>query len=109
MHTTLNAYDVAHTLLRFERYSGSWTRSAALALGEFLVERDGDAGESTELYPAQIACDYSEHESLQHWISDYFGDTSKEAADWTDDDARLEIADKGTLIEFDGGIIVSNF
>ena len=66
-----------------------------------------------------IRCDYSEHESLQDWASNYFGtdadwkgqlDIDQDATDdEIDDTIRDYINDHGQLIEFDGGIIVSSF
>lgn len=81
------------------------------ALFEYLEEYEQDTGEEIELDVIALCCDYSEHESLDAWADDYGADMS-DAPD--DEDERAEeirsyIQDRGQLIEFDGGIIVSSF
>jgi hypothetical protein len=87
------------------------------ALYDYLTELEDDIGQEIELDVVALCCDYSEHASLVEWAKDYF------AAPWwvglgvhpdTDDDDTDEaildyIRENGQLIEFDGGIIVSQF
>lgn len=92
----------------------NWSYQGAKALIEYLEEIDEDM----ELNVVAIRCDYSEYSSLQEWAEDYFSGDWKEQLDMdaeTADDDEIDeaireyIQDHGTLIEFDGGIIVSQF
>ena len=118
MKKTLNTYEAADLLLNDE--NGGWSSAGSLAMVEYLE----DLGEETELDVVAIRCDYSEHESLQSWLCEYYGadlhDALKQAGIDLDDDElenddvidhwiRSHIQDHGTLIEFNEGIIVSSF
>ncbi len=101
------------------RHSEAFTYRAAEALVEYLEEIDEDM----ELDPIALRCEYSEHSSATEWADDYFGSHSKaldaldietEEGEDEDEDAIEEAAkeyarDNGTLIVFDGGVIVSSF
>ena len=104
--------------------NANWTSSGALAMIEFLEDIELGLGEEMELDIVAIRCDYTEYESLQSWLCEYYGsdlhDALKQAGidleddELEDDDVidewiRSHIQDHGTLIEFDGGIIVSSF
>jgi hypothetical protein len=65
-----------------------------------------------------IRCDFAEWESLEEWAADYFGGTGEavealgldpEDVDGRENVIRAYIHARGTLLEFDGGIIVSSF
>jgi len=97
-----------------------WSWDGAFALAEYLEELEDSTGEEMEFDPVAIRCDFSEHDSLQEWAADYFGTPLAEWADdiGTDADADDDTLDekireylqvRGQLIEFPGGIIVSNF
>jgi hypothetical protein len=91
-----------------------------------LEEYEESCGEELEMDVVAIRCDFSEYSSLQEWADEYFSD-AQQAADtlnltlnmdgesFEDDDDEMEemirkhINDNGTLIEFDGGVIVSSF
>lgn len=118
MKTTLTTSHAAEILANDE-YS-SFSRLGAFALVEYLEELEDSTGEEIEFDPVAIRCDFSEHDSLQDWAADYFGTPLAQWADdiGTDADAdddtldekiREYIQDHGQLIEFSGGIIVSNF
>jgi hypothetical protein len=124
MKKTLTTYDIAHELLQDE--NAAWTHAGAFALAEYLEQYEEDTGEEMELDVVAIRCDFSEYASLEDWAGDYFSD-SKQAAEemgldldmdgetWAADEGEVEeairsyILDRGTLIEFEGGIIVSPF
>lgn len=88
-------------------------------MARYLEELEENSGEEMELDVVAIRCDYTEHASLLEWAEGYFGggDNWREdaALDQTTTDEEDEqilrhyIEDNGTLIEFDGGIIVSSF
>jgi len=118
MKTTLSTSHAAEILANDE--NSSFSRLGAFALVEYLEELEDSTGEEMEFDPVAIRCDFSEHDSLQEWAADYFGTPLAQWADdiGTDADAdddtldekiREYIQDRGQLIEFSGGIIVSNF
>ena len=115
MKETLNALEIADRLFRDE--NANWSYAGAKALAEYLEQLEEDTGEEMEFDRVSIRCDYAEWKSLQEWAADYFsGDWKEELGckesdcidDW-DNAIRDYIRDHGTLIEFDGGIIVSSF
>ena len=123
MKTTLSTSDIAHALKSDENAAWSW--NGARALAEYLEQLEEDTGEEMELDVCTIRCDFSEYASLEAWASDYFRNQADaveqlgltlgmdgsidEESDEIDDNIRSYIRDKGTLIEFDGGVIVSSF
>jgi len=110
MKQTLNTHHIADALHSDENASWSW--AGALALAQHLEELEESMGEEMELDIVAIRCDFSEFETLQAWALDYFGGESyalERLPDLEDETIRDYILDHGTLIEFDGGIIVSSF
>jgi len=121
MKVTLNTYQIADELKRDT--NASWSYSGSLALAEYLEQYEADSGEEMELDTCAIRCDFSETTSLQDWLIEHFGAKSLsfalefadidvddlEDSDEIDAKIREYIQDHGTLIEFDGGIIVSSF
>ena len=114
MKLTLNTYQIADALRADE--NAAWSYAGAKALAEYLEELEESTGEEVDLDVVAIRCDFSEHPTLRAWAEDYFSDWRKDLSidtDTDEDDAdeiiREHIRDNGTLIEFDGGVIVSNF
>jgi hypothetical protein len=118
MKQTLTTSEAADIL--FADKNAGWTYAGARALVGYLEELEQDTGEELEFDYVAIRCDFSEYPSLQEWASDYFGTPLAEWADkigvetTADDDAlddaiREYIQERGQLIEFDGGVIVSSF
>ena len=116
MKMTLNTYQIADELLKDS--NARWSRAGAFALAEYLEEYEESTGEEMELDTCAIRCDFSEHSSLLEWAHDHFSNALEELGfDETEenDDAEVDskirdyIQDRGQLIEFDGGIIVSSF
>ena len=104
MKQTLGINDIAQEL------RDDFSHGASYALAEYLEDLDPDA----ELDVVAVRCDFSEYASLQEWAEDYFSNFWKdELSVDTDDDGEGEIRrfieDRGTLIEFDGGVVVSSF
>ena len=120
MKETLTTHEIACKLREDE--NAAWSFDGALALAEYLEELEADTGTEMEFDRVAIRCDFSEHESLQEWAKDYFG-TDRNGKGWrhhldiseddeedeADDKIREYINDRGTLIEFDGGVIVGSF
>lgn len=123
MKTTLSTSDIARALKSDENAAWSW--NGAKALAEYLEQLEEDTGEEIELDVCAIRCDFSEYESLESWAGDYFRNQADavgklsltlgedgsidEDSEEIDDLIRSYIQDHGTLIEFDGGVIVSSF
>jgi hypothetical protein len=123
MKMTLSTYAVADLLLADN--NANWSRAGALAC--HLEEIESETGGEMEFDAVAIRCDYSEYKDLGTWAEDYFaGDEQAGAAAvgleldmdgkrWiqTEEEAldlvRDYIRDRGQLIEFAGGVIVSSF
>lgn len=99
--------------------NANWTYSGARALAEYLEEVETDTGSELEFDRVALRCDFAEYEGLRQWAEDYFGSIGAwESAlsiepdtlpDECDERIREYITNRGQLIEFDGGIIVSSF
>ncbi|NBW19426.1 MAG: hypothetical protein EBR82_66775 [Caulobacteraceae bacterium] len=110
MKQTLTTHQIADAL--HSDKNASWTWSGALALAKHLEEIEESTGEEMELDVVAIRCDFSEHETLQDWANDHFGGEAyalERLPDLEDETISDYIHDHGTLIEFDGGVIVSSF
>ena len=114
MKQTLTVSDIADALRRDD--NANWSPAGARAMAEFLDENTPDDAEFDRV---EIRCNWSEYDGLRDWAEDYFGSISAWESrlavdpdtlpDDVDDMIRNYINDRGTLIEFDGGIIVSSF
>ena len=116
MKITLNTLQIADQLKNDS--NANWSYNGAKALAEHLEEYEESTGEELELDVCSIRCDFSEYSSLLDWAHDYFSNALEELGfdeteenddDDVDDKIRSYIQDHGTLLEFDGGIIVSQF
>jgi hypothetical protein len=121
MKLTLTTNHAAHLLIQDE--NANWTRAGAFALVEYLEELEENTGVEIEFCPVAIRCDYSQADSLQNWLMEHHGASTLDFAleysgidmdgtedtDEIDDLIRSYIQNHGTLLEFDGGIIVSSF
>lgn len=116
MKTTLSTYQYAEILCNDT--NANWTRAGAFALVEYLEELEDDIGEEVDFCPVSLRCDFSQYDSLIDWANDYFctagemleaiGLDSTADEDEIDEAIQEYIRDRGTLLEFDGGIIVSS-
>ena len=115
MKKTLNTYDVATAL--FKDKHANWSPDGALALAEYFEDYEQDIGEELELDIVMIRCDFAEYKSLKEWQveftngnSDLDQSLSEAKNDDERDDVLIEyIEERGTLLRFTGGIIVSTF
>ena len=103
MKNTLNTSEAASLLMADD--NAAWSMAGAFALVEYLEQVEEDCGTEIEFDRVAIRCEYSEHESLQEWARYYFNSEDEGNAE----KIRDFIHDHGQLIEFDGGIIVSEF
>jgi hypothetical protein len=108
MKLTLNTYAVADLLIADN--NANWSRAGARALAEYLEEIEESTGEEIEFDAVAIRCDYSEYESLAKWADEYgFNIDEDEDGEAAEESIREYIQDRGQLVEFDGGVIVSSF
>ena len=113
MKTTLNTYEVSAALLKDEY--ASWSYDGAKALAEYFEQYEEDCGIELELDLDAIRCTYTECDNLEEWARSHFLNSEFKAlfGDLEGDDLDEEIAqyieERGTLLEFEGGAIVSEF
>jgi hypothetical protein len=116
MKMTLNTYQIADELKRDT--CARWSYNGSLALAEHMEEYEESTGEEMELDVCAIRCDFSEYSNLLDWAHEHFSNALEELGfdeteenddDEVDEKIRSYIQDHGQLIEFDGGIIVSQF
>ena len=120
MKNTFNTYEITDALLQDE--NAAWSYDGARALAEYLIGYQEACGVELELDVVCLRCNFSEYNSLEDWLMEYYGKTLEEAFEYAgidlegDEDEeeradliRSHILDQGQLIEFDGGIIVSSF
>jgi hypothetical protein len=111
MKNTLNTSEAASLLMADE--NAAWSMAGAFALVEYLEQIEEDCGTEIEFDRVALRCEYSEYESLQEWARCYFTDEQRfdilEGSEDRAETIRDYILDYGQLIEFDGGIIVSEF
>ena len=98
--TTSQAVDI----LLNDEYA-NWSRAAALALIEYYEALEDDLGSTIALDHVAIRCAWAEYSSLKEWANPH----SCLSLFDTDEHIREYIEDRGHLIEFDGGIVVSQF
>lgn len=117
MKQTLSTSEAAHQLYSDE--NAGWTWAGATALVKHLEELEEGQGEEMVFDRVGIRCDYSEYASLEEAFFEYCPDAK---------DLLLYIkgcrgrprpspssvfaeyfAERTTIIEFDGGVIVENF
>ena len=109
MKMTLSTNEAARMLREDE--NAKWSYNGAIAIVEYLEELEQETGEEMELDVVAIRCDWSEHASLEDWATDYgfAPESSQEDEREREEEIRDYIQDRGQLIEFAGGIIVSSF
>jgi len=102
-------------LLRQDEYAG-WSYHGATALVEHLENLENDLGEEINFNCIDFRCEFSEFHSVQDWLTSYYGRPLKDALgcagiehdEDVDESISEYIRDRGTLIEYDGGVIVSS-
>tara|TARA_R110000772_G_scaffold93212_4_gene190479 strand:- start:787 stop:1128 length:342 start_codon:yes stop_codon:yes gene_type:complete len=113
MKNTLNTSEAASLLMADD--NAAWSMAGAYALAEYLEQIEYLGGAEIEFDRVAIRCEYSEYESLQEWARCYFTDDQltdgyfSKGDEGHEENIRDFIRDHGQLIEFDGGIIVSEF
>ena len=111
MKTELSTWEAANILFNDEH--AGWSYAGALAMAEHLEEYEEQTGENIDFCFVAIRCEYSEYGTLEDVAEDYPDALSRAEedadADERDECIREYIQDRGQLIEFDGGVIISSF
>jgi hypothetical protein len=117
MKMTLTRSDIANSLESM--HGTSFSHYGSFALADYLLELEDSTAEEQEFDAVAIRCEFSEFESAESWAGDYFGDDvwKEMGIDLNGDETPEEqrelihdyICNHGQLIEFTGGVIVSNF
>jgi len=109
MKKTLSTNEIANALR--DDKNADWSWDGAKALAEYLEQLEEETGEEMELDVIAIRCDFSEYESLEAWAAEYSPADYVNFFTYDDPEEAIRsyIQDRGTLIEFDGGVIVSSF
>jgi len=106
-------------LLRQDEYAG-WSYKGATALVEYLENMEDELGEDINFNCVDFRCEFSEYKSVQDWLTSHYGRPLEDALKFADIDCDLSseydvnesisefIRDRGTLVDFDGGVIVSS-
>ena len=101
MKLEINTYEAADILLKDEY--AKWSRNAALALVEYSEALEEDCGESMDLDPVAIRCDWSEYESASEAYNDIYAESMDET------EAMEYFEYHTTLIVFEGGVLIQQF
>lgn len=110
MIKTLCNSEAAEELFRDE--NANWSRAGAYALVEYLEQLEEDTGTPIEFDRVAIRCDFAEYSSPQEaaeehgWTPDSH---IEEDGQECDADALQWLQDRTSVIEFEGGVIVSSF
>ena len=113
MKQTMTTHQIADAL-KSDEYAG-WSWAGSMALAEYLEQYEEETEQEMEFDRVAIRCDFSEYESLEEWAQEHFGAEDLESvSDLVSDESladsiRSYINMRASLIEFDGGIIVSSF
>ena len=113
MKNTLSTSDIVNALLA-DNYA-QWSYKAAKALAAYLEELETECGIEMEFDAVALRCEFDEHDSLTEWAEMYFTDDQLlefldgEELEDADEKIRDYILDHGQSIEFNGGVIVSQF
>ena len=105
MKTEMTTYECAKALTHDD--FASWTRSGAFALVEYLEQMEDDCETSIGFDPVALRCEFNEYESLQDFSQQFWATDSQRLT--RDEVIKEYIEHRGTLIEFDGGLIVQDF
>ncbi len=102
--------DQAADLLVADNNAG-WSYKGARALVEHLEQVEEDTGEEIEFDRVALRCDFSEYPNAREAAEEYGWEPDEDDADNDDaEEAAAEwLADRTTVITFNGGVIVQQF
>lgn len=117
MYTEISKSDFHSAFHRMDR-GEQFSYEALDALYDYLIQIEEDIGEKIELDVIALCCEYTEYADCIEVASKYFEfEWMTFWEDWeelktseeVEEEAKEFLRDRTTLIEFDGGIIISNF
>lgn len=93
-----------------DSYKDNFSYNGKRALYDYLIELEESTGEEIELDTVAICCDYSEYSTALMCAIDYGFEPDKEqTAEEQESEALRWLNDRTQVIEFQGGIIISQF
>ena len=108
MKKTLSTSEAADLLAADD--NAGWSYAGARALVEYLENLEDDTGEEIEFDRVVLRCDFSEYESAREAAEEYGWEPDEDADSEAAEEAAAEwLADRTTVITFDGGVIVQQF
>ena len=108
MKKTLSTSE-ASDLLVADKDAG-WSYAGARALVKYLENLEDDTGEEIEFDRVALRCDFSEYESAREAAEEYGWEPDEDADSDDAEEAAAEwLADRTTVITFNGGVIVQQF
>ena len=113
MKTTLNTHDITNALLNDKH--ANWSYNGAKALAEYLEQYEEDCGIELEMDVVALRCEFTECSDVFEWGKSYFTNNQFRAlfddvdGDALEDAIMLYIQERGILLEFEDGVIVSEF
>jgi hypothetical protein len=105
MKITLDTHSAVNTLL--ECTNSGFSRNGARALVEHLEQLEQELGHEIELDVVAIRCDYSEFSTAIEAAGEY--GWTRDDEDYTEEGALEWLREHTEVVEFAGGVIVSNF
>jgi len=105
----MTTFEIAYELLQDE--NANWSLNGAYALADYYEHLEMELDESIEFDRVSIRCEFSEYASLEDWAKEYISSDWVNFFTYEDSDKAIReyIQERGQLIEFDGGVIVSQF
>ena len=94
MKTTVDTYQFINVMT-----GHGFTRSGAVALFDYLEQYEEETGHELDFDPIALRCEFTEYKGLEEIAHDY-------GEEYSDLDYLEQSA---TVIEFDGGLIITNF
>ena len=94
MKTTVDTYQFINVMT-----GHGFTRAGAVALFDYLEQYEEETGHELDFDPIAFRCEFTEYKNLEEIAHDY-------GEEYSDLDYLEQSA---TVIEFDGGIIITNF
>lgn len=108
MKQTLTTDQAANLLVADD--NAGWSYAGARALVEHLESIEDDTGEEMEFDAVALRCDFSEYESAREAAEEYGWEPDEDADNDDAEKAAAEwLADRTTVISFNGGVIVQQF
>lgn len=108
--TITNDYEFAEWCKQSDSYKNNFSFDGANALQAYLEELSEEMGDNIEFDPIAWCCEFSEYASYDEFQHDtgYIKD-GVQYNGYDNINSLDELKDNTTVIEFDGGIIVSEF